>query len=181
MGYNIEETRALVERWLAGGTTLAEEAALRDFFSGAQDELPGDLQPYRLLFGQSAEAAGERSHRRLILHTEPNRPGGILTGSVASRRPLRRWIAGAAAAVVAIAVVTTLIFAPERASRGDILCVVNGVQITDPGQIAAYTREAFEIANDNLRKPGETLSSELGADPAFERVGEMLNELAKNQ
>jgi hypothetical protein len=59
--------------------------------------------------------------------------------------------------------------------------MVNGVRITDPASIAAYTREALEIASDNLKRPGAVLSTTLGDDPTMIHVGEMLNELTKNQ
>ncbi len=159
----------LVKRWLAGETTLAEEAALRDFFGSAQEELPVDLQSCLPLFGQSAEAADERSDRKLVLHTDP------VHRSI--RRPLRRWLGAAAGIAAAVTVAIALFLAPGRSHSGDVICFVNGVHITDPGEIAAYTREALEIASDNLRKPGETLSSELDGDPTIARVGEMLNEL----
>lgn len=227
MEYNIEHIRALVGRWLAGETTLAEEAALREFFAeidraqaggedgradGVQNELPADLQPFRLLFGQSAGAEGERSRRKLILHTEPtHKPTRIPHTEAATaatnpakqnitptphtilrrpaQKPLRRWIAATAGIAAAVAVGVALFVTPEHtpqntlhnAPQSDILCVVNGVHITDPGEIVTYTREALEIASHNLQKPGQALSSTLGNDPALVRVGEMLNELTKNQ
>ena len=170
MEYN--EVRALVKRWLAGETTLAEEEALRNFFVGAQDGLPVDLQLYRPLFGQSAEAAGEKSRRKLVLHTD-----------IASRslhRPLRRW-SGVAACIAAAVLATVAIVVPKRSYPGDIVCVVNGMIITEPTQIAAYTLEALEIASLNLRKPQQAISSELDGDPVMVRVGEMLNELIKTE
>jgi hypothetical protein len=121
----------------------------------------------KILSGQFAKMRLEKSGIKLVLHTET--------------RPLRRWIAAAsgiaAAAIVAVAVLTT----SERSHSGDIICYVNGVHITDPGEIEAYTREALEIAGENLRRPGETLVLELGSDPVMERVGEMLNELTKTK
>ena len=192
MDYKVEEIRALAERWLAGETSLAQEAVLRRWFAGMQEELPVDLRPLRSMFGQSAEAAGERSHRKLVLHTEPSHPsvktgGNILPGSKvpgaapSGRRLLRRWVAVASTAAAAVVVAMVAIFTPGPAPQSDILCVVNGVHITDPDQIASYTREALELASDNLRKPGEAISSELNSDPALARVGEMLNELSKNR
>ncbi len=171
MDYNVEDIRALAERWLAAETTLAEEQALRKWFADTREELPVDLKPIGSMFGQSAEAAGERSHRKLILHTEPSHR--------TVSRQLRRWIPAVSAAAILVAMLA--IFTPGPAPQSDILCVVNGVRITDPDQIAAHTLEALEIADDNLKKPGEALSSELGSDPALVRVGEMLNELSKNQ
>ncbi len=107
----------------------------------------------------------EKPERKLVLHREPVR--------------LRRLIVATSAVAAAVIVMVAVLVAPHRSHpSGDIVCVVNGVHITDPGQIAAYTREALETANHNLRRPGEALSSEL-SDPSLERVSEMLNELAK--
>ncbi len=86
----------------------------------------------------------------------------------------------AASGIAAAVIVTVAVFvAPERSHSADILCVVNGVHVTDPCEIAIHTREALEIAADNLRRPGKSLSAELGGDPSLARVGEMLNELTK--
>lgn len=169
MEYNVDDIRALAERWLAGETTLAEETALRDWFAGTQERLPVDLQLLGLLFGQIAQASDERSRRKPFLRTEP-----VLI-------PLRRWMVAASGIAAAVLIAVTVFVAPEHAPQSDILCVVNGVKITDPGEIAAHTRYALKIVGDNLRKPGETLSSELGGDPAMARVGEMLNELTKTE
>ena len=180
MEYSVEQIRALAERWLAGETSIAEEALLRRFFA-EQTELPADLQPYLPLFGQSAEAAGERSHRKLVLHVEP--VAGIEAANLAKRRimPLIRRIAATAAIAAAVSATIVLFVVPRAAHGGDIVCVVNGVKITDPDQIALYTREALEIASDNLNKPGQTLSAELGGEEVMTYVGEMLNELTNNQ
>jgi hypothetical protein len=176
MEHDHDDIKTLTERWLAGETSLAEEEALRDFFSGAQRDTP-----LAQMFSQSATAAGERPSRRLILHSEGStiRP---------MRRPVlrvvtRRWIATAAAAVVAAVALFVALpdhdpdHDPGHDPTGGIVCMVNGVRITDPDQIALYTREALEIASDNLRRPSEKISSTLSGDPAMARVGEMLNQL----
>ncbi len=180
MEHNVDHIRTLVGRWLASETTLAEEQTLRDYFDGVHpDVLPGDLRAYPHLFGQSVQAAGERSCRKLILHTEPASETPE-TAKTTIRRPLFRRISAMTAAAAATAAAVMMVFiSPEQPQGSDTVCVVNGVRITDPQEIAAYTRESLDIANDNLRKPGLILSSELSSDPALERVGEMLNELTK--
>jgi hypothetical protein len=179
MDYKVNEIRALAQRWLAGETTLAEERVLREWFAEVQrEELPVDLVPIASMFGQSAQAAGERSHRKLVLHTEPAKQSAPL---LKRSHPLRRWVAVASAAA-AVVIAMVVIFTPaERAPQSDILCVVNGVQITDPDMIALHTREALKIADDNMQLPRRAISAEFASDPAMARVGEMLNELSKNQ
>jgi len=69
MDYNA--TRALVERWLAGETTLAEERRLREFFGAARCGLPPDLEACRPLFGAAGASAAEGPRRTLVLRAEP--------------------------------------------------------------------------------------------------------------
>jgi hypothetical protein len=168
MEYN--EVKALCERWLSGASSLTEEAALREFFTSPDAGLPADLEPYRLMFDGISRAASLRSNRALILRTYNKQP----------RMRLTRWFLTAAAGAAAAAVTTVMLIIPNpTTSENNIVCTVNGVRITDPARIAAYTREALEIASDNLNKPGAALSTTLGTDPAMIRVGEMLNELTK--
>ncbi|MDR2895019.1 MAG: hypothetical protein LBU97_06115 [Alistipes sp.] len=216
--FDTEQIRTLAGRWLAGETTLEEEATLREFFAtastGVSDDtkkdvrydLPADLQPYRPLFGHSAEAAGQRTSRRIVLHTDhtdhtaqaatthtaPTAGAPTVSTTAPASRPMRRWIAAASGIAAAVAIAVTLLVGPGRygddtgfgsegslstSSTGDILCVVNGERITDPDRIALHTREAIELVNDNLSRPGRALSTKLDGDPAMARVGEMLNEL----
>jgi hypothetical protein len=182
MEYNdtgYDRARTLVERWLAGETTLAEEAALREFFAGVEDELPDDLRPCRAMFGQSAGVAASRSPRKLILHTEPEpvaRRVSLLRRGFAGRSSTR-WSVAAAVAAAAI-VGTVLLITPERAvPESDIVCMVNGVRITDPTAIDAYTRRALEMVNDNLQKPASAVESELTGNPALTRAARVLNSI----
>ena len=62
-----------------------------------------------------------------------------------------------------------------------VICIVNGEWITDPGLIAAYTRESLELASDKLLIPGAILRTTLAASPALTKVGKMLNELINNR
>jgi hypothetical protein len=181
MDYKVDDIRVLTQRWLAGETTLVEEDVLREWFARMQrEELPVDLVPIASMFGQNREAMGQRPGRKLILHTEPAPQPAL---SLKRSRPLRRLVAATSAVAAAIVIAMVAIFAPEStpASQTDILCVVNGVRITDPAQIALHTREALEIADRNMQLPRRTLSAEFASDPAMARVGEMLNELSKKQ
>jgi hypothetical protein len=181
MEYSVEQIRRLTQLWLAGDTSLDEEAALRKFFGGVQEEgLPADLLPYRPLFGQSARAAGGRSHRKLVLHTEPTaRSDKRAEGSerTAIRRSLHRWITAAAGIAAAAVAVVAVLVATEQSRTGDIVCVVNGVRISDPAQIEVYTREALEMVSENLKKPGNAVSSELSGTPALSRAAKILENI----
>jgi hypothetical protein len=185
MEYNA--ARALVERWLAGETTLAEERELRELFGDGRRALPRDLEVYRPLFGQVRGAAAEGPRRKLALRTGPSaaEPGAASTPKqrgaamrMALPRPdVRRRVAAAAAVVavaVAVGVVATRTERPNVAAD-EISCVVDGVRVTDPEAIAAHTRAALRLVDENVRRPEQTLSGQLRG------VGELLNELSNEQ
>jgi hypothetical protein len=171
-----KEVRALMERWLAGGTTLAEEAALRKFFADAEDGLPDDLRPGRALFGQGACAAAARSPRKLILHTGPE-PGAGETPLPARSRRLTRWSVIAASIAAAIVGVVVFINPPISQSGEEIVCTVNGVKITDPAAIELYTTRALKMVNDNLQKPAAAVESELTGNPALTRAAKVMKSI----
>jgi hypothetical protein len=166
MDYN--DVKALVARWLEGSTTLAEETALREFFAApdtlndSNADLPADLEPYRLIFRQTSAASALKPARALILRTEP------------VRRPLRRWIIAAASVAAAALIAVALVGGPEPLRTGQTICMVNGVRITDPAAIEAYTRQALATASENLQKPGEAISSTLAGNPALDRAARII-------
>jgi hypothetical protein len=172
-----KEIRALVGSWLAGETTLVEEEALRRFFVGERFSaegsmtLPADLEPLRLMFLQNASEAGLHPERRVVLHTERL--------SHVERSP-RRWIVTVAAAA-ALTGIGIFVGPGAGVDRGGIVCVVDGVRITDPRQIEQYTREAIGIVNDNLERTSLAVASRLGSPPAMARIGEMIDQLTKTE
>lgn len=138
-----------------------------------------------LLERWAKKAANETSGRKLVLHTEPEPERGrtlLLPGKGGGRRMRLTWWSVAAAACIAAAVVVgTAIFTPPALPDTTVICMVNGKQVTDPASIEQYTREAFRLADENLRRPGATFTSMLDDGPTMTRVAEMLNELTNNQ
>ncbi len=123
------------------------------------------------------KAAEERSDRKLVLHTDNE----SVPFPQRKRRP-GMWSWAAAASVAAAIVVGVAVFVdPAPEPEAPVICTVNGERITDPARIEQYTREALEIADENLRRPGAILASSLGDDLTTTRVGEMLNELINNR
>ncbi len=135
----------------------------------------------------AAKAAAERSGRKLVLHTEAaGTPAADLATRninplrVTRRRRMARWsIAASIAAAMMVGI--TVFVTPETGASAPVVCMVNGKRVTDPARIEQYTLEALQLVEENLRRPGVILSSNLGEDPAMTRVGEMLNELTNNQ
>lgn len=172
MEYNV--VRALTERWLAGETSLAEERTLREFFEGAQGDLPRDLHSVRAMFVHGQALATDRPTRRLVMHTD------IVPGveePVAVRPILRRWIVAASGIAAAVALMIALPRVSDSDSSSEIVCVVNGVRITDPDQVESYTREALEIMSCNFHKPRQVLSANLSGSGSLQLAAEVLKTL----
>ncbi len=165
MEYKAENIRQLAEKYLRGETSLAEEAALRDYFNNCV-EIPADLADCRLLFGQNAGASAVRSRRELKLHAGP------------VRKPLHRWMAAASgiAAAVLVTVFVTMDFNRSQAD-GNIVCYVNGHLITDRQAVMEYTQEALEIINAKLQEPVGYIAPKTENPSTMERINDMLDAL----
>lgn len=146
MHKNDDDLRLLIERFLDGDTTLAEEKALREFFTSSR-ELPADLSPYREMFGWYA--AIDKSENAL--------PSPEL--KPAPRR--RRLMASLKKATWAAAVVTLFIGAGksflsyreqmnEYALYEGSYVIRDGKKITDLRLIIDEVKEADRYANDEV-------------------------------
>lgn len=163
MEYNVENIRQLAERYFRGGTTLEEEAVLRDYFRNC-DNVPADLEPCRLMFGHWAKAVSEVSRREIPLKDKAGYGRPLFAATVAV----------AAALLVGLFVVTGSLNSP---GQDGIVCYVNGKPVTDQQQAAEYALGAIGLINESLRKPAEYLSVKSDNSPTIERVEEMLNML----
>jgi hypothetical protein len=164
MEYNIDDIRALADKYFAGNTTLAEEATLRDYFAGSTD-VPADLKPCALLLGSSAAEATRRSHTEINLH-----------------RPTVRPLIYALSTVAAAVMVGLFVFVGHTdAPQEQLICYVNGQKITDPLQANRYALDAIELVNENLQKPSEILATKTLQRSTAKRVEEMLNILTSQQ
>lgn len=166
MGYNLQNIRQLADKYFKGETTLAEEAALREYFSGSR-EIPADLEACRLLFGLCAEAAAEKPRRKLRLREKPERIS------------LRGWIVAASGIAAMVVAAVCLNMNVGASQTGDIVCYVNGQKITDRQLAMEYTQEAIDLINANLRKPAERLAAPAEKTVTIDRVNEMLNALTE--
>ncbi|MDR0908000.1 MAG: hypothetical protein LBM63_05295 [Rikenellaceae bacterium] len=164
MEYNVNQIRTLADKYFDGGTTLAEEATLRDYFSHCAD-IPTDLKPCALLLGRSASEATRRSHAEIKLH-----------------RPAVRPLIYAITTVAAAVLVGIFVFVGRTdLAQNDLICYVNGQRITDPLQANRYALDAIELVNANLQKPSEILTAKTRKSPTAKRVEEMLNTLTSQQ
>jgi hypothetical protein len=164
MEYNVETIRMLADKYFAGTATLAEEAALRDYF-GDRVDIPADLRLCALLLGRSAAEATRRSHTEIRLHRQPVRPLIFTITTVA------------AAVLVGLFVFVGRTDTPQE----QLICYVNGQKITDPRQVNQYTLNAIGLINESLQKPAELLSAKTDKSPTAKRVEEMLNTLTSQQ
>lgn len=64
---NEKQISQLLDKYLDGGTTQAEEAALREYFATRGADIPEEWRPYKALFayidGERREAAPSARHR----------------------------------------------------------------------------------------------------------------------
>lgn len=128
MESNIERIDRLVERWLDGSTTDAEERELRSLIEAQGEALPARLAWVAIAFG-GFRALGEERNRQSV-----RRP---LRAQRQPLRPLQRiavW-ALSAAAVVAMVLATTIDREPY--------CYINGVAVHD-AQLAMNETACFE-------------------------------------
>ncbi len=173
MEYNIENIRTLAEKYFRGETTLAEEAALREYFNNSR-EIPADLEACRLLFRQNAIASAATAAADLMIKVDadPKLP--------AQRR---RWVAAASGIAAAAAVLAVLFTTVDfnRSQTGGIVCYVNGHLVTDRQAAMEYTQETFDIINASLQKPAEYLSPSAESKNTMERLEKMLNALTSEE
>jgi hypothetical protein len=126
----------LVERFLDGRTTNAEERELYNFFAGG--EVPAHLEPYRKMFvWYDGGLAGEEA---------------VLPMAVP--RPRRRFVKAAAAAATAMAAMISVVMLHEPAAAETYIeryMIRDGVVITDPEIVAAEMKTMRTTFDEQMR------------------------------
>ncbi|MEM1216706.1 MAG: hypothetical protein AAGJ82_13515, partial [Bacteroidota bacterium] len=133
---NKKQIKALLERYFAGETTLAEEQTLRQYFT--TEEVPPEWSAYRDLFGYFAAAETEKSTRDYA-------------SVIRQLRPRRRWLSYAAAVLLLLAATTGIYLrlAPEEQA---VAQTINWEQY-EP----ADERAAAQLLNGALKRTANTL------------------------
>lgn len=142
---NKEEIKGLVERWLAGDTTLAEEHTLANYF--AQGEVDGDLAWAAALFGRNAQSRNAQPSTPIVSKVNKPHRSTLLTTLVAT-------VSVAAAVALGLFVVNH----NQHQSCG----FINGQMVCDASlmmESAAPVFDRLRCSLEPLNKTRNTLSS----------------------
>ena len=128
--------KTLLDKYLDGETTAAEEDALRGYFANPGNNIPGGWLPYKALFAYVEEerASAEERRERTSAHKR-------------SLRAVRRFktlaISAAAAAALAVLVMT------HGGRRFDDYAVIDGKVYTDERTVNEEALEALQIVSSD--------------------------------
>lgn len=125
--------RELLDLYLEGQTTLMQEEQLRGYFAVAAD-IPADLMPYKAMF-----AAFDS-----VKEQKPT--------AVAAKKP-RSWVRvviGSVAAVAACLVLGLFIWSGVQSREQQIVCYIDGKQITDTEVVVAEAQRMLGSVNEDI-------------------------------
>lgn len=125
--------RELLDLYLEGQTTLMQEEQLRGYFAVAAD-IPADLMPYKAMF-----AAFDS-----VKEQKPT--------AVAAKKP-RSWVRvviGSVAAVAACLVLGLFIWSGVQSREQQIVCYIDGKQITDAEVVVAEAQRMLGSVNEDI-------------------------------
>ncbi len=128
---DIKEAQVLIDRYMDGETTAAEERALRHFFRTAAD-VPEQWRPLRALFAyvdDEARQAGKAEGKTVRLRTEK------------PHRPISRWWWTGA---VAASVLAALLLWPKT-DDGRNFAVIDGERVTDQRVVVREAEQALQL------------------------------------
>lgn len=151
MEYN--EIRNILERYWEGETSLAEEAQLRDFFSGHTAELPADLREVAPLFAYF-HAAGEDEMPELFT----DKPAPWEAKTVAIVKPFwYSWMKYAAVLLMAAGLGYS-IFSYQNKRQSDVSGEMAFTDTySDPKVAYQQTQRALQILAKNLNTGKEQM------------------------
>lgn len=160
-----KEITILIERFLAGETSIAEEQTLYAYF--ARPDIDPELESYRPMFGWYA-TLGTNEGAQAVITTESKKPERV---RILSLRPWQ-WIS--IAAMLALLLGVGFIFrSPMSALPDDYLCyegsymMIDGKKITDLRLVVPEIIRSQEMLDETLAAISESLDE---ADTAFDRA-----------
>ncbi|MBQ9137849.1 MAG: hypothetical protein IJX65_04345 [Alistipes sp.] len=116
---NDREIRELLDLYLEGETTLEQEQQIAEYFASAQS-VAKELMPYRVMFAAFGQAREEAAPVAPVVALPRWR---VIWGSVGS-------------VAVAACVVVALFFVQPKSTKGEIICHIDGREVTDPQRAA---------------------------------------------
>lgn len=149
----MDEIKALLDRYIDGATTCAEEQQLRQYFRTHADALPDEWKPLRALFlfvddEREALELGEESSDSALEAEHPTQTETEQRASFVSirRRARRTWLA-----VASVAAVLLLVALPFIKGRGHSAYAIIDGQRTNDQEVVMQEAEAAlqEVAIDD--------------------------------
>lgn len=133
-----EYIKQLLDKYLDGETSSAEERALRGYFINKGNNIPEEWMPYRALFTYIAEERADEGETAETIDINVNK-------AVKAHR--RGWIYAAATAAAAILIAVVMISLPRQ---NDNYAVIDGKVYTNKKVVEDEALKALQmVSSDN--------------------------------
>lgn len=133
-----EYIKQLLDKYLDGETSSAEERALRGYFTNKGNDIPEEWMPYRALFTYIAEERADEGETAETIDINVNKAG---------KAHRRGWIYAAATATAAILIAVVMISLPRS---NDNYAVIDGKVYTNKKVVEDEALKALQmVSSDN--------------------------------
>ncbi|WP_302956288.1 hypothetical protein [Prevotella sp.] len=133
-----EYIKQLLDKYLDGETSSAEERALRGYFTNKANNIPEEWMPYRALFTYIAEERADEGETAETIDINVNKAG---------KAHRRGWIYAAATAAAAILIAVVMISLPRS---NDNYAVIDGKVYTNKKVVEDEALKALQmVSSDN--------------------------------
>lgn len=133
-----EYIKQLLDKYLDGETSSAEERALRGYFTNKGNDIPEEWMPYRALFTYIAEERADEGETAETIDINVNK---------ADKAHRRGWIYAAATAAAAILIAVVMISLPRS---NDNYAVIDGKVYTNKKVVEDEALKALQmVSSDN--------------------------------
>ena len=155
-----QDIHRLVERFLDGETSLKEEQQLYEYF--AQDDVPGDLKPYCLMFRDLDSL--KTSAGKANFHVLDEVKNTFTLPNTHEKKPqANRWkYCCVAASIVVLFACGVLTY--NRLNGNYAIAYVNGEKITDDATVVQMATDAMSEIFDNSGNATNNLSEIFNPD-----------------
>lgn len=133
-----EYIKQLLDKYLDGETSSAEERALRGYFTNKDNDIPEEWMPYKALFTYIAEERADEGETAETIDINVNKAG---------KAHRRGWIYAAATAAAAILIAVVMISLPRS---NDNYAVIDGKVYTNKKVVEDEALKALQmVSSDN--------------------------------
>lgn len=133
-----EYIKQLLDKYLDGETSSAEERALRGYFTNKGNDIPEEWMPYRALFTYIAEERADEGETAETIDINVNKAG---------KAHRRGWIYAATTAAAAILIAVVMISLPRS---NDNYAVIDGKVYTNKKVVEDEALKALQmVSSDN--------------------------------